>query len=136
LKLDDYLADWEGCDPEEALELLIDLGRELPPLSAAHAQEGFPSSCRIQECQTAVFLWIEAHVPEQSPTVRGFVALLVLGLSGASPEEVLSIPDDLLPRLGLQQTLGMTRSKGFRGIVARIKREAAQGALERKSKTV
>jgi cysteine desulfuration protein SufE len=66
---------------------------------------------------------IEASVPEKSPTVRGFVALLVEGLSGAQPAEVADMADDLLPRLGLTATLGMTRSQGFRGIVKRIKRE-------------
>jgi cysteine desulfuration protein SufE len=82
-----------------------------------------------------VYLWVdvaggkvqlEATVPEKSPTVRGFVALLVEGLSGATPAEVADLSDDLLPALGLSATLGMTRQKGFRGIVSRIKREAAQ----------
>src|SRR5207248_11552776 len=93
--------------------------------------------CRVQECQTTVYLWVdvrqgrvqlEAFVPEKSPTVRGFVALLVEGLSGATAAEVAQLPDDFLPLLGLSATLGMTRQKGFRGIVSRIKREVAQGA--------
>jgi cysteine desulfuration protein SufE len=134
VKLDELLADFEGAEPEEALEQLIDLSENLPPVSEAHGKLGRPAECRIQECQTPVFLWVdvadgkvhlEADVPEKSPTVRGFVALLVVGLEGASPAEVLNIPDDFLPRLGLAETLGMTRQRGFRGIVSRIKREAA-----------
>jgi cysteine desulfuration protein SufE len=136
LKLDELLADFAGADPEEALEMLMEFGDQLPDLSPARLAEGTPSRCRIQECQTPVYLWVdivdgklrlEAEVPEQSPTVRGFVGLLVTGLSGASPTDVLELPDDFLPLLGLSATLGMTRQKGFRGIVTRIKREAAQG---------
>ncbi len=136
MKLPELLADFEGADPEESLEMLMDYGNRLPPLSPARAGLGeLAQECRIQECQTAVYLWVdvqdgkvqlEALVPEKSPTVRGFVALLVEGLSGATPAEVAQLPDDFLPILGLSATLGMTRQRGFRGIVARIKRETAQ----------
>jgi cysteine desulfuration protein SufE len=137
VKLDELLAEFTGVDPEEALEMLIDHSEGLPPLSAGRAATVAPAECRIQECQTPVDLWIdvigdsvrlEASVPEKSPTVRGFVALLVEGLTGATPEEVFRMPDDFLPRLGLAETLGMTRQRGFRGIVARIKREVAHGS--------
>lgn len=139
MKIHEFLADFAGAEPEEALEMLIDFSERLPPLSAGRALEGQPARCRIQECQTAVYLWIdvtqgrvrlEAMVPEKSPTVRGFVALLVEGISGASPAEVAELPDDFLPVLGLSATLGMTRQKGFRGIVSRIKREVAQEKME------
>src|SRR5262245_26099900 len=117
----------------------IDFSEQLPPLSAGRIREGQPARCRIQECQTPVYLWVdvtdghvrlEAAVPDKSPTVRGFVALLVEGISGASPAEVEALPDDFLPLLGLSETLGMTRQKGFRGIVKRIKREVAQEKME------
>ncbi|HLJ10917.1 MAG TPA: SufE family protein [Planctomycetaceae bacterium] len=139
MKLDELLEDFEGAEPEEALEMLVDFAGKLPPLSAGKAAQGEPASCRIQECQTPVYLWtavadgkvrLEALVPEQSPTVRGFVALLVEGLGGASPEEIARLPDDFLPLLGLSATLGMTRQRGFRGIVSRIKREVAQDATK------
>jgi len=134
MKLEELLAEFSGTDPEEALETLIDFSETLPPLSQARSAVALPADCRIQECQTPVYLWIdlvadkvrlEASVPEKSPTVRGFVALLVEGLSGASPTEVAEVSDDLLPRLGLSETLGMTRRQGFRGILQRIKRETA-----------
>ena len=135
MKLHELLADFEGADPEESLEMLIEFSDKLPAVSAGRENLGeAPQDCRIQECQTPVYLWVdikegqvhlEAVVPEKSPTVRGFVALLVEGLAGASPAEVAEIPDDFLPLLGLSATLGMTRQRGFRGIVSRIKREVA-----------
>jgi cysteine desulfuration protein SufE len=137
LKLPEFLADFADADPEEALEMLIETSERLPPLSPGRAAEGEPVSCRVQECQTPVYLWVdvvggkvhlEAAVPEQSPTVRGFVALLVEGLEGGSPAEIEELPDDFLPLLGLSATLGMTRRRGFRGIISRIKRKVAEGA--------
>lgn len=139
MKLTELLADFDGADPEEALEMLIEFADRLPPLSPQRAAEGQPPRCRIQECQTAVYLWVgvengkvqlEAMVPEKSPTVRGFVALLVEGISGASAAEVEQLPDDFLPLLGLSETLGMTRRRGFRGIISRIKREVAQDSVK------
>jgi cysteine desulfuration protein SufE len=137
MKLPELLSEFDGADPEESLEMLIEFGEKLPPLSPGRVAQVHPVECRIQECQTPVFLWVdveggkvrlEAEVPEKSPTVRGFVALLVEGVSGATPAEVGSLPDDFLPLLGLSETLGMTRQRGFRGIVSRIKREVARNA--------
>lgn len=136
MKLDEFLAEFEGTEPEEALEILMEFGDRLPALSAVRQGERNSPGCRVQECQTPVSLWvdvvgdrvqIEADVPEQSPTVRGFVAMLVEGVSGSSRDDVLSLPDNLLPKLGLQETLGMTRQRGFQGIVGRIKRAVLAG---------
>ncbi|MBS0260723.1 MAG: SufE family protein [Planctomycetes bacterium] len=137
MKLPELLAEFDDVDPEDALEILMEFAERLPPASAGRSGSGEPTDCRILECQTPVYLWVdlnaghvhlEAVVPEKSPTVRGFVALLVEGLEGATAAEVAEIPDDFLPLLGLTDTLGMTRQRGFRGVVARIKREVAQKA--------
>src|SRR5262245_1771415 len=123
----------------------MEFGERLPPLSAARAAEGESPRCRVQECQTPVYLWVdvdergvrlEAMVTEKSPTVRGFVALLAEGLAGASPAEIANLPDDFLPALGLEATLGMTRRRGFSGIVSRIKQAAAGAAGRSASSTL
>lgn len=132
MKLDEYLDEFEGLDAEERLEVLMDFGHELPPLGAEHQTLQNRSDCQIQECQTPVYMHVEvdqgkvhlaAHVPEKSPTVRGFVAMLVNGLEGVACEDVLKIPDNMPERLGLRDVLGMTRFRGFTGIVAYIKRQ-------------
>lgn len=135
MKLSELITDFEGLDDEEKLEMLVELSDDLPPLSSGHMAGSQAESCRVQECQTPVFLWVdvvagrvrlEADVPKKSPTVRGLVALMVQGLADATPEEVASIPDDVVGYLGLQKVLGMQRQQGFRGVVARIKREVRQ----------
>lgn len=132
MKLPDLIADFEGLDDAEKLELLVELSDELPTTSAGRTGGSHAESCRVQECQTPVYLWIdlvggrvqlEADVPRKSPTVRGLVTLMVQGLADASPTEVEKLPDDMVAHLGLQTALGMQRQQGFRGVIARIKRE-------------
>ncbi len=133
--LDELLDEFSDLDPEESLETLIEFSRELPELSPARAEQREDSRQLVKECQTPVYLWVdvndghinlEAYVTERSPTVRGYVSLLVQGISGATSQEVAALPEDLLSRLGLEETLGMTRRRGFSALVQRIKRETAE----------
>jgi len=129
----EWVREFRELTPEERLEELIEFSDQLPVLSAERLSVPFPESCRVQECQTPVYMWvdavegrlkIEADVSRKSPTVRGLVALVVESLSGATLEDVLALPDDPLGELGLTETLGMTRQQGFRGMISRIKRDA------------
>lgn len=138
MKLDEFLSEFSDLDTEERLETLMDFGETLPPLGPEHIVLHDQGECRVQECQTPVFLHVAvnsgvvqlaAFVPEKSPTVRGFVAMLVNGLNGVTPPEVLDIPDNMPERLELRAALGMTRFRGFMGIVAALKRGVRQ-ALE------
>lgn len=132
-KLAEYIAEFQDLDDDsERLQTLVELADELPPISADRKAAALPASCRVQECQTPVYLWVdwrgehlhlEADVPEKSPTVRGLVAVVVQGLEGATAAQVLSLPDDWLPMLGLDAALGMTRQQGLRGVIRRIKQE-------------
>ncbi len=137
MKLTHLVSELADAEPADALEMLIEMGDGLPELAPERSAVVVVPACRIQECQSPVYLKvaiidgrlsIDAHVPEKSPTVRGLVAMLVEGLSGATLAELESVPDDLLPALGLEQALGMQRRHGLRGIVARIKREAQREA--------
>jgi cysteine desulfuration protein SufE len=86
-----------------------------------------------------VFLFVElepsrrvalfADVPMEAPTVRGFVALLLEGLNGASVEEVLQVPNDLIERIGLPEILGMLRVRGLHGVLRRVKAEVTRAAI-------
>jgi cysteine desulfuration protein SufE len=74
---------------------------------------------------------IHADVPREAPTVRGFLSLLIKGLKGATPDEVVAMPGDLLDRLQLSELLGMTRMQGLSAVVQRLKR-MAQGVSSEK----
>jgi cysteine desulfuration protein SufE len=132
--LDRAVRRFAAADRDTRLEALLDLSRKLPPLPPALQEAREREQHRVPECQTPVYLWLEtgpqgvqlhAEVPRESPTVRGFVTLLVQSLEGASREEILELPDDLLHALRLDETLGMTRTHGLTAIVRRLKRMAA-----------
>jgi cysteine desulfuration protein SufE len=131
-KLDRSIARFKAADRATRLEALLDFSRKLPPLPPELARE--KESHRVPECQTPVYLWVDvadgivrisADVPRESPTVRGFVSLLIHGLEGATQAEVAAVPDDLLHRLGLDEALGMLRMHGLTAVVQRVKRAAA-----------
>jgi cysteine desulfuration protein SufE len=125
------IARYKGLDRETRLETLLDWSRKLPELPAELVPLKDQGVGRVHECQTPVFLYVEvangkvaihADVPRESPTVRGFLSLLIKQLNGATPAEVEATPDDLLEQLGLSGDLGMTRTQGLTAILGRIKR--------------
>lgn len=142
-KLHETVETFQMLDPQLRLEMLLDYANNLPPLpERLHAQRDAGLG-RVVECQSPVFLYtavepggnggrgtvrIWADVPEQAPTVRGFVSLLVEALDGATPEEVAATPDDLLQRIGIGQSLGMTRQRGLSAVLQRIKHAVAEAA--------
>ena len=138
--LEAIVTELSEADRQERIEMLIDLAKGLAPLperlsafkDAAH---------RVEECQSPVFLIVEmrdgdradifADAPIEAPTVRGFVALLVEGLSGATVEEILKVPNDLIDRIGLPEILGMLRVRGLHGVLRRLKAEVTRAAIAR-----
>jgi cysteine desulfuration protein SufE len=128
---DRLIARYTGLDRTTRLEALLDWSKKLPELPAELIPLKEQGVGLVHECQTPVFLYVEvangavaihADVPRESPTVRGFLSLLIKQLNGATPTEVEATPDDLLERLGLSQDLGMTRTQGLTAILGRIKR--------------
>lgn len=129
--LDTVIRRFEAADRTTRLETLLDYARKLPPIPKRFEAERALGHNRVPECQTPVFLWVEledgkvrayADVPRESPTVRGYLSLILKAIDGATPAEVGQIPDDLLERLKLTETLGMMRTQGLTAILGRIKR--------------
>jgi len=135
--LDAIVAELSDSDRQERIDLLIDFARNLPPLPerlAAHRD----ASHRVEECQSPVYLFVEvvgdcvalhADAPIEAPTVRGFVSLLIEGLSGATVEDVLKVPNDLVDRCGLSEVLGMLRVRGLSGVLRRVKGDVTRAAM-------
>ena len=132
--LDTIIARFKAADRNTRLETLLDYSRKLPPLPPELESLKAQGINRVPECQTPVYLWVglddgkvrlHADVPRESPTVRGFIALLVKALDGAPAADVAKVPDDLLDQLALSETLGMTRTQGLTAILSRVKRSVA-----------
>lgn len=131
-KLQAFIEELRDLDDVERLQTLVELADELPPIAESRKREPFPSSCRVQECQTPVHIWmdwdgdrlhLEADVPEKSPTVRGLLAIVVQSLEGTDATQVLSVPEDWLPLLHLEKAMGMQRQQGLRGVIRHIRQE-------------
>jgi cysteine desulfuration protein SufE len=135
--LDAIVSELGEADKQERIELLIDFAKNLPALPdrlVAHKD----ATHRVEECQSPVYLFVEleddrvalyADAPIEAPTVRGFVAILVEGLTGAVASDVLAIRPDLIDRLGLPEILGMLRVRGLSGVLHRVKSDVRR-ALE------
>jgi cysteine desulfuration protein SufE len=135
--LDSLIPRFKAADRETRLETLLDYSKKLPPLPERFETAKQQGQNRVPECQTTVYLWVEvdqgrvhiyADVPREAPTVRGFISLLARSLDGATPDTIARIPMDLLDRLGLSETLGMTRTQGLTAILHRIKSSVAAAA--------
>ena len=83
MTLAELVEELNNLDDAEKLEWLVEYSDQLPPLSPGHASGPAAESCRVQECQTPVYLWVEvagdrvrleADVPKKSPapTLVGF----------------------------------------------------------------
>ena len=131
-KIEEIIEIFRGLDNDLRLELLLDFAEKLPTVPEEYRSEKQLETHRVHECQTPVSLWvnvvdgkvqIHADVPRESPTVRGFISLLIKAFNGASPAEIELAPTDILNHTGLASTLGMMRMQGLSAIYRRIKDE-------------
>lgn len=126
------IEDFALCEGPEKLELLLQYANELPPLPD-HLRDHRDRMAPVPECMTPVFAYAELRsgkmyfvldVPEESPTVRGFACLLMRGLNGCTPADVLAVPNDFHYQMGLGGVLTGQRLNGLRAILARLKQFA------------
>lgn len=122
----DLLGDWES-----RIEYVIDLGKELAPLSDAEKTEG----AKVPGCAAQVWLVggvrdgrLTFRADSDSALSKGNIALLLRLYSGRTPAEILAFDARAaLDRLGLPQALTRQRANGLNAMVGRI-REAALAA--------
>ena len=133
-KLASIVEEFRTAPRDVVLEMLLeysDAVPELPPALAGHAgMEPVP------ECQTPFFLKVEVAAdktvttwfdcPPEAPTTRAFAGILAEGLSGATADDVLAVPDDLYQQMGLAQAISPLRVRGGSAILARLKRQVRE----------
>jgi len=108
----------------ERYELLIDNGKDLPPIDPARKVNDY----LIEGCQSKVWLYPEFDGTDISFTAdsdaiitRGIVSLLIRVLSGRTPEEIMNADLYFIDSIGLRQNLSPTRSNGLLSMVRQIK---------------
>ncbi len=128
--------EFRSVGPRERLELLLEFSQELPDLPDRLAAEHDQME-QVHECQTPVFLFTEIEdagvhfhldIPQESPTVRGYAAILAEGLDGAPPSTVLDTPEDVYNLLGLNEAITPQRLRGLHALMVYMKRQVRQYA--------
>jgi cysteine desulfuration protein SufE len=133
-KLQEIISDFQISEGREKLELLLDYSERMPDLPdwLRGKQDQMD---QVQECMTPVFVEAKVDhermsfyfdVPPESPTVRGYAALLAEGLEGSTPAEVLGVPADFYRKMGLEGVLTQQRLNGISAILVHMKRLAVE----------
>lgn len=131
-RLAEIVEDFTFCSGREKLEYLLQFAENMPPLPD-WVEEKKSEMDQVHECMTPVFIY--AHndngrltfyfdVPEESPTVRGYAAIMHEGVRDISPEDVLKIPHDFYLGMELQQVITGQRLNGLSAILAHMKKQA------------
>jgi len=128
--LDDLSAEFEMLgDWEERYRYVIDLGRELTPLSDAERSE----ANKVRGCASQVWLVTEPQADgtivfrgdSDAHIVRGLIAVLLRLFSGKPATEIAGYDaKGAFDRLGLAGALSTQRSNGLASMAARIERDA------------
>lgn len=127
-------------DPMQRYKQLLYYATTLKPLDGALKVE----SNKVKGCVSQV--WVVPHVENNnivqwmadsdSQLTKGLAALLVQGLSGISPEEIIAIQPEFITELGLQQSLTPSRNNGFLNMFKLMQAKALELVLAKKSQGV
>lgn len=124
----ELLGDWE-----ERYRYVIELGRDLAPLTDAERSE----ANRVRGCASQVWLVTEPQADgsivfrgdSDAHIVSGLIAILLRLYSGQAAADIANFDAKAaFDRLGLSEALSSQRSNGLKSMVARIQRDA-QAAL-------
>ncbi len=128
-RLQRIVAEFRGAEGRDKLDLLLDYAASMPNVS--DALKRLPGELEaIHDCATPLFVHAECidgkmaytfDVPEVSPTVRGFAAILGLGLTDATSEQVLLTPGDVFYHMGFHKVLTPQRMRGSAALLAHMK---------------
>ncbi|HSJ54208.1 MAG TPA: SufE family protein [Anaerolineae bacterium] len=133
-RLLEIVEEFAASEGREKLHLLLEYADSLPALPA-WLRERHGEMQPVHECMTPVAIYGERRdggmryyfdVPAESPTVRGYAAILGDGLEGATPEEILAVPNTFFQDMGLDEVLTHQRLNGLAAMLAHVKRLAVE----------
>ena len=136
-KLQDIVNLFRTAPKALRLQALLEYSKKLPPLPQKYAEH--PEFMQpVPECASPFFLVTEPQgegvamyfkVPEEAPTVRGYAGILAEGLSGATRQQILNIPDQFYMEMGLSELITPMRLRGMGAILMRLKNQVKDTAL-------
>jgi cysteine desulfuration protein SufE len=114
-------------DPKKRYEQLLWYAKKLDVMP----EEGKIPENKVHGCTSQVYItadlregkiWYQGDSDAQ--LVKGLVALLIQGLNGLSPAEILALTPDFIEATGLQVSLTPSRANGFYNIFNLMKKKA------------
>jgi len=117
-------------DPMQRYKQLLFFASKLKPLpEEAHVEEN-----RVKGCVSQV--WVLPELQEDgkvyfqadsdSQLTKGLAALLVEGLSGSTPQEIMDVTPDFIEMLGLKQSLTPSRNNGFLNMLKMMQKKTLE----------
>ena len=136
---EELIEDFELIDDwEDRFQYVVELGRELPTLPDEHRVD----TNLVQGCQSRVWLVSSVNVDDEGQNhvvfqadsdaqiVKGLVAIIVLLLSGKTPQQILDLKiRDLFAQLELGSHLVQSRSNGLNSMIDRVESLAKLATL-------
>ncbi|VAW32613.1 hypothetical protein MNBD_CHLOROFLEXI01-2226 [hydrothermal vent metagenome] len=137
-RLEEIIEDFNYCEGQEKLEYLLEFAESLPPLPN-WLQGRQAEMDQVHECITPIFIYPEKKgdgfffhfdIPQESPTVRGFGAVLQQAFDGATLAQLQAVPNEFYLKMGLQSVLSGQRLNGISAMLAHMKRLAADLSIQ------
>jgi cysteine desulfuration protein SufE len=122
---------------EEKMQALVQYSKKLEPLPE-RLRDIDRANFTVPECQTRVdiipelvdgkmYFHADLNV-RQSPTIAAVLAIVFAAVNGEPPSTTLAIPNDFVRTL--MESIGLgAREVGLNAMIGRLKRFAAEGAL-------
>lgn len=114
-------------DPKKRYEQLLWYAKKLE----AMPEDGKTEENKVQGCVSQVYItadledgkiWYKGDSDAQ--LVKGLVALLIEGLNGLTPSEIIEVTPDFIEETGLNVSLTPSRANGFYNIFQMMKKKA------------
>ena len=135
-RLQEIIEDFSYCEGQEKLEYLLEFAESLPPLPS-WLEGKQPEMDQVHECITPIFIHPEKKgdgfffhfdIPQESPTVRGYGAILQQGFDGATLEQIQAVPNEFYLQMGLQTVISGQRLNGISAMLAHMKQLASENS--------
>jgi len=132
--LDTIVAKLKGSsDPKRRYEYVLWLAKKLP----APPEDLNSDSNRVRGCVSQVFVQpvIDGEVlhwqgDSDAQITKGLLALLIQGLDGLTPQQVMAVDPGFIAETGLAASLTPSRANGFLNILRHMQAQAAALAGE------
>ena len=132
--LDTIVAKLKGSsDPKRRYEYVLWLAKKLP----APPPDLTSDSNRVRGCVSQVFVQpvVDGEVlhwqgDSDAQITKGLLALLIQGLDGLTPQQVMAVDPGFIAETGLAASLTPSRANGFLNILRHMQAQAAAVAGE------